>query len=396
MKSKKQNTHAAVLIKMKEIQEIIKAFDHAQQAELRSALATVVQVDGSSYRRPGARMLVTEEGQLTGAISGGCLEGDALKKALLAIFQQENKLVTYDTSDEDDLKFGVQLGCNGIVHILFEPINTETPFHPIYFLKKLNSQRKSAVIVTLFSINGTQQQGTALIFSDSLESTLPVAQQDQLLPLLEQALATNQTSVKNGVLNDPNLNALVEYIPPVVSLVIAGAGNDAQPVVTMAGLLGWQLTVVDGRPTHAVQSRFPTADQVLIAKPEQVLSQVPVDEQTVFVLMTHNYNYDLALLKLLQHQDIPYIGILGPKTKLNKMFDELQDQGIIWTAEQQKKIYSPMGLDIGAETSEEISLSILAEIKAVLAGTTGTSLRYKTTSIHSKPAGETGETRIPK
>lgn len=381
---------------MKEIQEIIKAFEHAQQAGQKSALATVVQVDGSSYRRAGARMLVTEDGQLTGAISGGCLEGDALKKALLAIFQQQNKLVTYDTSDEDDLKFGVQLGCNGIVHILFEPINPENPFHPIYFLKKLNSLRKNAVMLTLFSINGPQQQGTTLIFRDTLESTLPLEQQDQLLPILECALSTKQTSVETGVLNDPDLNALVEFIPPAVSLVIAGAGNDAQPLVSMADILGWQLTVVDGRPTHAVQSRFPKADQVLVLKPEQVLSQVPVDEQTVFILMTHNYNYDLALLKHLQHQNIPYIGILGPKKKLNRMFDELQAQGISWTNEQLEKVYSPVGLDIGAETPEEIALSILAEIKAVLAGTTGASLRYKKTSIHSKPADVAKETSIPK
>src|ERR1700710_2096244 len=107
---------------MKDITDIIGAFDLAQSKGQRSALATVVQVEGSSYRRPGARMLVTEDGQLTGAISGGCLGGDALRKALLAINEQRNKIVTYDTTDEDDAKFGVQLGCNGIVHILFEPI----------------------------------------------------------------------------------------------------------------------------------------------------------------------------------------------------------------------------------------------------------------------------------
>ncbi|MBG6233632.1 xanthine/CO dehydrogenase XdhC/CoxF family maturation factor [Pedobacter sp. CAN_A7] len=379
---------------MKEIQEIIKAFEHAQQSGQKSALATVVQVDGSSYRRAGARMLVTEDGQLTGAISGGCLEGDALKKALLAIFQQENKLVTYDTTDEDDLKFGVQLGCNGIVHILFEPINAESPFHPIDFLKQLASERQNAILVTLFSISGQQQPGTALLLRDTLESTLAVEQQDQLLPILEKSLQGKRTGVETGVLNDPSLNALVEFIPPAVSLVIAGAGNDAQPVVNMASLLGWQLTIVDGRPTHAVQSRFPKADHVLLLKPEQVLAQVPVDEQTVFILMTHNYNYDLALLKLLQQQETPYIGILGPKSKLNKMFTELQAQGINWTSEELEKVYSPLGLDIGAETSEEIALSMLAEIKAVLSGTTGASLRYKTTSIHSKPP-DAGKETLP-
>src|ERR1039457_5545146 len=114
---------------MKEIREIIRAYDAAVHAGKKSALAEVVHLEGSSYRRPGARMLVTDDGQLTGAISGGCLEGDALRKALYAINQQQNKLVTYDTTHEDDLQFGVQLGCNGIVHILFEPIDSRAAYH---------------------------------------------------------------------------------------------------------------------------------------------------------------------------------------------------------------------------------------------------------------------------
>ena len=369
---------------MKEIHDIIKAYEGAQQAGKKAALATVVQVDGSSYRRAGARMLVTEDGQLTGAISGGCLEGDALKKALLAIFQQENKLVTYDTTDDDDLKFGVQLGCNGIVHILFEPIDPAQPVHAIHYLQKLVDQRKSAVLVTLFSVNGQTQPGTTLLFRDTLESSLSEQQQEQLLPLLEQSLTTKQTRIETGVFGDPLLNALIEYHLPPIALVIAGAGNDAQPLVRVASILGWHLTVVDGRPSHALQSRFPLADKVLLLKPEQVLTEVSTDEQTVFVLMTHNYHYDLALLKLLQRQNIPYIGILGPKTKLNKMFDEINAGGVQWTAEQLKKIYSPVGLDIGAETAEEIAISIVAEIKAKLSGTMGSSLRHKTSSIHSR------------
>src|SRR5690349_8381191 len=108
--------------RMKEIDDIIKAYERASERKTKTALATVVHVEGSSYRRPGARMLVTETGELTGAISGGCLEGDALRKALLAIAEDRNKLVIYDTTEDDDAKIGIQLGCNGIVHILFEPV----------------------------------------------------------------------------------------------------------------------------------------------------------------------------------------------------------------------------------------------------------------------------------
>ena len=136
---------------MKEVQDIIKAFDKAVISGKNAALATVVHVEGSSYRRPGARMLVTDDGMITGAVSGGCLEGDALRKALFAITAKQNKLVTYDTTDEDDAKLGVQLGCNGIVHILFEPIRINEKDNPIELLKKALIVRKNAVIITSFS-----------------------------------------------------------------------------------------------------------------------------------------------------------------------------------------------------------------------------------------------------
>ncbi|MEQ1800228.1 MAG: XdhC family protein, partial [Lacibacter sp.] len=137
----------------KEINEIIAAYKRAQQKGNKTALATVVYVEGSSYRRPGARMLVEDDGRMTGAISGGCLEGDALRKALLAIHQQQNKLVTYNTLDEDDVEFGVQLGCNGIVHILFEPIDSEDENNPIALLERSQLFRKETVLVTLFSLH---------------------------------------------------------------------------------------------------------------------------------------------------------------------------------------------------------------------------------------------------
>jgi xanthine/CO dehydrogenase XdhC/CoxF family maturation factor len=146
----------------KEINNILNAFKIAQQEGRKTALATVVHVEGSSYRRPGARMLVEDNGKLTGAISGGCLEGDALRKALLAINEQKNKLVTYNTLHEDDVDFGVQLGCNGIVHILFEPIDPHQANNPISLLEKFYPGREDFVLVTLFSLKNVfaPQPGT--------------------------------------------------------------------------------------------------------------------------------------------------------------------------------------------------------------------------------------------
>jgi len=363
---------------MKEISDILKAYRHAENQQIRSALATVVKVEGSSYRRPGARMLVTEDGMLTGAISGGCLEGDALKKALSAIHQQENKLVTYDTTDEDDAKFGVQLGCNGIVHILFEPIDVSSELNPIRFLQLL-AERSPAVLVTLFSSFQKQHFGTSLIYKkNELHSKVPSGMGEKIIADAENAFNDQTSQFKNYVLGTEQIEAFIEFLQPPVSLVIAGAGNDAQPLAEMAYLLGWNVTIADGRPMHATVNRFPHANQVLTAKPSQLLPQIKTDEQTAFVLMTHNYNYDIELLNLLFDTKAAYIGTLGPRKKLIRMLDELGRN----TIENASRIYGPVGLDIGAETAEEIAISILAEIKTVFAGATASSLKEKKVPIH--------------
>jgi xanthine dehydrogenase accessory factor len=156
------------------------------------------------------------------------------------------------------------------------------------------------------------------------------------------------------------------------------------PLVQMADVLGWETTVADGRPDYAKKQRFASACKVLVSKPESVLDQLTIDDQTVFLLMTHNYNYDLAMFRALLKKKTVYIGSLGPRKKLDRMLRELQEEGIVLTEQQQEMVFGPVGLDIGAETSEEIALSILAEIKAVLAGRKGQSLRSAAEVIHPR------------
>jgi xanthine dehydrogenase accessory factor len=368
---------------MKEITEIIKAYSQAKAAGKKAALATVVKVEGSSYRQPGARMLVTEDGFLTGAISGGCLEGDALRKALLAINQQQNKLITYDTNKEDDVAFGIQLGCNGIVHILFEYIDESISNNAMQFLKQVAEVRKEASMLTVFSLKrNVVQIGTILLYRND---TAILHRNDfglEFLSDIREVIRNKATIIKKVAAEENHYEALIEYIAPPVSLVIAGAGNDVQPLVKMADLLGWEVTLGDGRSTHSIAKRFPEAKKVLVAKPEQLVESIVIDSYTYFVLMTHNYKYDLEVLQLLLKRGCGYIGILGPKTKLDRMLDDLKKERAI-SEQELNCIYSPVGLDIGAETSEEIALSIVAEIKAVIAGKKGTSLKYKKDKIHN-------------
>jgi xanthine/CO dehydrogenase XdhC/CoxF family maturation factor len=372
---------------MKELKEIIKAYDIAATEGRQTALATVVNLEGSAYRRPGARMLVAEDGKLTGAISGGCLEGDALRKAQMVMVQNKPMLVTYDTTDEDDAKLGVGLGCNGIISILIEPLDKKDPNNAIELLKAFLSKRQKAVLVTLFSLDKKMpQQGTCVLLTEDGKIKSTVADEDLQNTLLndaQKALINQASQIK--IYNAKNaLTGFIEVLQPAVSLVIFGAGNDTIPLVQMARVLGWETTVADGRPNYATRERFALADRVIVTKPEHFLSHIDFDERTAAVLITHNYNYDIAVLRRLKPLNIPYVGVLGPKKKLDRMLDELKESGI--PVENIKNIFGPAGLDIGAESSDEIALSILSEIQAVLTRRTGTSLREKKESIHRREA----------
>lgn len=380
---------------MKEIMDIINAFDQAEREGKQTALATVVRVEGSSYRREGARMLITEDGELTGAISGGCLEGDALRKALFVMHEKKAKLVVYDTSNEDDVEVGFQLGCNGIIHVLIEPIDPDEENHPISLLKEAINTRQYSVLATLFSLNRDGiQKGTCLLLK--ADETLVETLNDKtlmslLLPDVKEALVNDTSSISNYEHEDKELTAFINIIKPQVSLVIIGAGNDAIPIVKMGELLGWKVTVADGRPNYANKKRFSSGCQVVVAKPEQIFSSIDADSQTMFVLMTHNYNYDLAMLRLLMLRDVRYIGILGSGGKMSRMMEELRNEGMDIN-KGLSKLYGPVGLDIGAETPEEIGLSIVAEIQAVLSGHAMKHLRFQDAPIHPRAAGETQTT----
>ncbi|HVM87983.1 MAG TPA: XdhC/CoxI family protein [Puia sp.] len=374
---------------MKEIKDILEAFDKARLQGKNAALATVVHVEGSSYRRPGARMLVTEDGQLTGAISGGCLEGDALRKALYVMQKQKTMLVTYDTSDEDDAKLGIGLGCNGVIQVLIEPINLLQPDNPIQLLRKISQERTETVITTLFSLQNKkeEQPGTCLLLQNNEPtSALPDSFliKNQLTEDMQLALVNKKSYFRNYISTQQNLTAFIEYIKPPVSLVVVGAGKDVVPLIIMAEIIGWQTTVIAGRGFYAKKERFAGNCNVLLLRPEELADKISIDKQTAFVLMSHNYNYEYLALKTLINTDTSYIGLLGPRKKSIRMIDELKEEGILLSLEHLKKIYGPAGLDIGAETPEEIALSILSEIKAVLCYRNGNMLREKEDVIHPR------------
>jgi xanthine/CO dehydrogenase XdhC/CoxF family maturation factor len=181
------------------------------------------------------------------------------------------------------------------------------------------------------------------------------------------ALTANKSAINNYIDHDNEVTAFINFVKPQATLVLVGAGNDAIPLVKMGEVLGWKVLVVDGRANYANKKRFSSGCQVMVSKAEEIFSGIDIDEQTMFVLMTHNYNYDLAVLRQLINRNVSYIGILGSRAKFTRMIEELSSEGVN-IENTLSKIYSPVGLDIGAENPEEIALSIVSEVQAILSG----------------------------
>ncbi len=339
----------------------------------KMALATVVFVEGSSYRRIGARMLVFEDGNWIGGVSGGCLEGDALKKAKRAILNQYPSIITYDTREEDDYQIGVGLGCNGLIKVMFVPIVSGMVFHPI---EVLNTSISSREITFLYHIIQSSHK-------DILGRVYDQSSKDQLvndtsklgfdiLGKLSQNYSPKSTRLRFQ--NDTDaLDILVESIKPTVKLILMGHNKDIIGMCQCAIQLGWCISVF-GRLSKMPKEVFQLTNNVF---EYEDLSPNDFDAYTAFVLMTHDLDRDVLILKKLDNSKLKYIGIMGPKTRFDKLIEKLIVNDSSLNIQNLKDSYAPIGLDIGAVLPEEIHISIAAEIIAVFNERVGTSLRER-------------------
>ena len=373
---------------VKELCDIISAWESLCAVGRDAVLATVVGVSGSTYRRPGARMLLAPEGRLAGSVSGGCLEGDLVKKAQ---WQTRNgpALVTYDSTDaDDDVVWGFGLGCNGIVQVLLERVSPETP-GPLRLLQAVLQEQKPGVIATVISEeSGSLGERLLLMPDGTRESNLADAalltqtEADAQDVLAAQASDTRTYALANGT----QAVVFLEAVLPPLPLVIFGAGHDALPLVRFAKELGWHVTVADIRAASARPERFPLADCVLAGSVDAVCAEIRFGERTAVVIMTHNYPNDKRVLRTLLASEAAYIGQLGPKARTARLLAEISDDGQEVTEDQRKRLFGPVGLDLGADTPEQIALSVVAEIQAVSAHRVGGLLRDRHDSLHPHPA----------
>ena len=370
---------------MKEIQSIVALARSAGQGA-PMALATVVKIRGSAYRRPGARMLVTSCGRAAGMISGGCLENDVKEHAAKVIASGKSRLLTYDSTAPYDIVFGLGLGCNGVVQVLVERVSAEDPDDILALFGTCLDKRTSARVATVF--DGHSAAGEALgsrIMHWPDGRTTVTTQDEELSAALTKLM--NATEGRRAAIRPLPLSAgrhfgaLIETIAPPVPLVIFGAGDDAIPVAALAKGLGWHVTVIDARPDYAKLERFPTVDQVQCLKPSATPA---LSTDTVVMIMSHSYSRDKELLAVLLPMRLRYVGALGPKARTDKLLAEIAEDGVTFSPTELAPLHGPAGLDIGAETPEEIAVSIIAEIQSVLVRRPGTSLRNKDGGIHDE------------
>ena len=372
---------------MSEIVEVLNAIESLQERGERSALATVVAARGSTYRRPGARLLLAENGELIGNISGGCLDNDIKAVANEIFAGAPARVVDFDLTAPDEAIWGGGLGCNGALEVFVEPTQKATEITSS--LKKALVERRPVGLVTVLAstIGGVEPGSRMMVYPDgSREGGLGAPQVDDAgTQSALQALEAGKSARLDLPLDDGEVNAFIEALEPPLRLLVCGAGEDAIPMVRLAAAIGWEPMVVDDRENLLNHERFPeAAGFVQVEDAAKLASAADVDRFTAAVVMSHNYLRDKDQLQSLLDTDVAYIGMLGPKTRLRRLLGELAKEGIEPSEKDLEKIYGPAGLDIGAEGPEEIAWGVIAEIMAARTGRDGGFLRNRQGPTHPR------------
>lgn len=345
---------------MRELDRIRLALIAARERGESAVLVTVMGVDGSVYRGAGARMVVTSRGETVGAVSGGCLEADIVARAPDVLAAGRAEMVQYDTRASDDVVLGLGLGCQGVIDLLLEPLTGAALDESIAFHERLATRRAPVTLATLVRSSPGLTVGARVVIAE--DGT--VLEGEPLLLARESDVAR-------------------ETVRPATPLVVCGAGNDAIPVVRLAKQMGWHVSVVDHRPSFVSAARFPEADALvcanLSAERYALGGQVTLDERTMALVMAHAATHDRAYLHTMLDANAAYIGVLGPRRRTMELLGERAVDGV-----PPANVHSPVGLDLGAETSEEIALAIVAEVAAVAARRSGGMLKDRPGPIHDR------------
>jgi xanthine dehydrogenase accessory factor len=344
-------------------------FHRHREAHRPLVLATIAETSGSTYRKAGAQMLIAADGSAAGLLSGGCLESDLMERARTVLDTGNPLAVEYDTRSSDDILWGIGLGCEGAMRIVLTRLDAANDYQPFALVEQARHDNRAARF--------------ALIV-DSSNPTFPLgghfrADASNIPPPVAAALSQHDPKHRTqsnlaSVIETQGAKFLVVSIALPIQLLLLGAGPDVMPVVEMASLLDWHVTIVDHRPAYADASRFPSAKRVVsqpVVAIENILQRMSFDAA---VVMSHHLTSDAGYLAALSRSSIPYVGLLGPAPRRMRLMSDIGAQAEFLKG----RVHGPIGLDIGATTPETIALAIVSEIQAVLAGRSGRSFSETT------------------
>jgi xanthine dehydrogenase accessory factor len=343
------------------------------------ALATVIKTLNSAPRPPGATMAVSASGEVLGSISGGCVEGETYELALQVIQSGYARRARFGVTDDD--AFAAGLTCGGIIDVFVEPVNDEQ--YPTFdkIIDAIKGHRPT-VIATVTSGTAAGQHLT-MDETGLTASTAELGSDDSLLHRMADMLTESATDmVHSGLATGPLTSASVflQSFAPPPRMIVFGAVDFAAAVADIGKFLGYRVTVCDARPVFTTRARFPDIDELVVDWPHRYLSKENVEESTVLCVLTHDPKFDIPLLKVALETPARYIGVMGSRRTHANRLNSLREEGVPeW---QLERLSSPIGLDLGARTSEETAVSIAGEIIAAARGATGVPLRERQGAIH--------------
>jgi xanthine/CO dehydrogenase XdhC/CoxF family maturation factor len=355
----------------KETARIFERLARLSAAGRRAALATVVRIEGSAYRRPGAKLLVEEDGETLGSISGGCLEGDVREIALAVLADGAPRRRRYDTGADENEAWGLGLGCAGSVEVFVQPAATPETLPAIERGLELFAEGRSFALWTRVAGEGAGAMAAADA-DGAVAGSLGTADED-----LGRRAAEAIASRASRLVEDPGGEIFAEVLLPAPRLVVVGADEDARPLVTLAAAAGFDVTVVDHREALLAPERFPEAERRVARRPEEGLAGISIGPRTFAVVKTHLIAHDREWARRLLEAGAGYVGLLGPRARTREIVREIG-------AEADDRVYGPVGLDLGAEGPEQVALSIVAELLAAGSGVEPRHLRAKAREIHAR------------
>jgi xanthine/CO dehydrogenase XdhC/CoxF family maturation factor len=352
-------------------------------------VATVVRVQGSAYRKPGARMLLTQFRWISGSVSGGSLEGDLATRGWWRTRDGEPAVVRYDSrlpenADDDDVRAAFGLGCDGVVEVMLERAATPGRIDPLEFADTCIREQKRGAIVTVIRSEApgirTGMRIAVMDRDEAIGDRFDAALRAGMIADARAAIATGDSSNRTYRCDMGNVDVFVEAILPPPRMFVFGTGHDVVPVVTIAKNLGWDVTVCATEERISLRQRFSGADEILVGSSDEIAARIDQAERAVAVVMNHNYESDKQIVGMLVGTHCRYIGVLGPRGRTTRM---LADLGLGLAGDV--RIHAPAGVELGADTPQEIALAIISEIQAKLAHAPAQSQRDRDETVSNRP-----------